>query len=60
MVKHNADLARNVIDIGGLDQIVSSLEDFDPGVKEAAAWVCGYIARHDLNSAYSIIGAGTV
>jgi len=60
VVRHSSDLARSVIDIGGLDQIVASLADFDPGVKEAAGWVCGSIAKHDMDSAHSIIGAGAV
>lgn len=33
------------------------LEDFDPGVKEAAAWALGYIARHNAgNGPYYKIG----
>ena len=27
--------------------MVICLEEFDPGVKEAAAWALGYIARHN-------------
>jgi hypothetical protein len=26
------------------------LEEFDPGVKEAAAWALGYIARHNAGN----------
>ena len=32
---------------GALDALAVCLEEFDPGVKEAAAWALGYIARHD-------------
>ena len=32
------------------------LEDFDPGVKEAAAWALGYIARHnERNTGQSVV-----
>lgn len=36
-----------VVDCGALDALVICLEEFDPGVKEAAAWALGYIARHN-------------
>ena len=35
------------MDCGALDSLVICLEEFDPGVKEAAAWALGYIARHN-------------
>lgn len=35
------------MDCGALDALVISLEEFDPAVKEAAAWALGYIARHN-------------
>lgn len=35
------------MDCGALDALVICLEEFDPGVKEAAAWALGYIARHN-------------
>ena len=31
------------MDCGALDALVICLEEFDPGVKEAAAWALGYI-----------------
>ena len=40
-------LAQTVVDCGALDALVICLEEFDPGVKEAAAWALGYIARHN-------------
>lgn len=58
IVKHGATLSKAVIDIGGLDQVVASLEEFDPGVKEGACWVLGYMARHDITLAYHVISAG--
>ena len=47
VAKHSAELAQAVVDCGALDALVISLEEFDPGVKEAAAWTLGYIARHN-------------
>merc|ERR1711990_1230060 len=43
VAKHSPDLARAVVDCGSLDALVICLEEFDPGVKEAAAWALGYI-----------------
>ena len=45
--KHSPGLAQSVVDCGSLDALVICLEEFDPGVKEAAAWALGYIARHN-------------
>lgn len=36
-----------MVDCGALDSLVICLEEFDPTVKEAAAWALGYIARHN-------------
>ena len=60
VVKHSPELAKAVIDLGGLEQIVASLEEFDPSVKEGCAWVLGYIARHDQKLAYQVIAAGKI
>ena len=38
------------MDCGALDALVICLEEFDPGVKEAAAWALGYIARHNAGN----------
>lgn len=46
VAKHSPELAQSVVDSGALNALVSCLEEFDPGVKEAAAWAVGYIARH--------------
>ena len=35
---------------GALEALAVSLEEFDPGVKEAAAWALGYIARHNAGN----------
>lgn len=58
IAKHSTELALIVVQNGGLQTIVECLEDFDPGVKEAAAWALGYIARHDKNLAQSAVNAG--
>lgn len=50
VARHSPELARAVIDCGGLDALVICLEEFDAGVKEAAAWALGYIARHSAGS----------
>lgn len=53
MAKHSPQLAQSVVDCGALDALVICLEEFDPGVKESAAWALGYIARH--NGGWSLI-----
>ena len=47
VAKHSPELAQSVVDCGALDVLVICLEEFDPGVKEAAAWALGYVARHN-------------
>ena len=46
-IQNSNKLAQTVVDCGALDALVICLEEFDPGVKEAAAWALGYIARHN-------------
>ena len=36
------------------------MEEFDPGVKEAAAWALGYIARHNAELSQAVVDAGAV
>ena len=43
-------LFKSVVDCGALDALVICLEEFDPGVKEAAAWALGYVAKHNTGS----------
>ena len=47
VARHSPQLAQAVTDSGALDSMVTCLEDFDPGVKESAAWALGYIAAHN-------------
>lgn len=51
-------MALIIVTNDGLQTIVECLEDFDPGVKEAAAWALGYVARHDKNLAQLAVDAG--
>lgn len=46
VAKHSPELAQAVVDSGALDALVPCLEEFDPSVKESAAWALGYIAGH--------------
>ena len=55
-----APLPQAVVDSGALDALVGCLEEFDPGVKEAAAWALGYIARHNGELAQTVVDAGAV
>ena len=45
---------------GALDALVPCLEEFDPTVKEAAAWAIGYIAQHNAELAQAVVDAGTI
>jgi hypothetical protein len=56
--RHSPQLAQAVIDSGALDSLVTCLEEFDPGVKEAATWCLGYIAGHNTELAQQVVDAG--
>ena len=43
------------MDCGALDALVICLEEFDPGVKEAAAWALGYVAKHNTGNYLPIL-----
>lgn len=58
IAKHSPELALIVVQNEGMYIIIECLEDFDPGVKEAAAWALGYIARHKKNLAQAALDAG--
>lgn len=60
IAKHSPELALIVVDNDGLQTIVECLEDFDPQVKEAAAWALGYIARHNKSLAQTAVEAGKI
>ena len=46
VAKHSPHLAKAVVNSGALEALVSCLEEFDPSVKEAAAWALACIAKH--------------
>lgn len=48
------------MDSGALDSLVACLEEFDPGVKESAAWAMGYIAGHNAELAATVVDSGAV
>lgn len=54
VAKHSPDLAQAVVDSGALPALVLCLEEFDPSVKESAAWAIGYIASHTAELAQVI------
>jgi len=60
IAKHSPELALIVVHNDGLQTIVKCLEDFDPGIKEAAAWALGYIARHNKNLAQAAVDASKI
>ncbi|KAH1011210.1 hypothetical protein HUJ04_000627, partial [Dendroctonus ponderosae] len=58
--KHNEKTAQSVVKNGGLQTLVYCLEDFEPAVKESAAWGIGYIARHSQKLAQECVNAGVL
>ncbi|TNN59505.1 Sperm-associated antigen 6 [Liparis tanakae] len=57
---HSLILQNAVVACGGVDALVCCLEEFDPGVKEAAAWALGCVARHNASLSQSVVDAGAV
>ncbi|CAG9770782.1 unnamed protein product [Ceutorhynchus assimilis] len=57
--KHNATMAE-IVAKNGLPTLVFCLEDFEPTVKESAAWGIGYIARHDKKLAQDCVNVGVL
>ena len=49
-----------MVNSGALDALVNCLEEFDPSVKEAAAWALAYIAKHSHDLAQAVVDAGAV
>ena len=60
VAKHSTQLAKAVVDSGALEALVVCLEEFDPTVKEAAAWALSYIAKHTPELAMSVVEVGAV
>jgi len=51
VAKHSPALAKNVVDSGALEALSTCLEEFDPSVKESAAWALSFIAKHSTDLA---------
>lgn len=61
VAKHSPALAKTVVETAGsLDALVGCLSEFEPAVKESAAWALGYIARHNTELAQHVVDAGAV
>ena len=58
VAKHSAARAQSVVDAGALEGLVLCLEEFDPAVKEAAAWALGNVASHSAALAGAVVSAG--
>jgi hypothetical protein len=48
------------VDAAALDALVTCLEEFDPSVKENAAWALSYIAKHNEELANAVVESGAV
>jgi hypothetical protein len=55
VAKHTPNLAQNIVDHGGLDALRNTLEDNDPGVKEAGCWALSFIAKHSAALASAVV-----
>lgn len=58
IAKYSPEMAFTIVSEGGLEAAVMCLEDFNPGVMEAAAWAIGYISRHNQCLAQVAIDSG--
>ena len=56
--RQSEGLSKQVVESGGLEAIVTCLEDFDPGVKESAAFAVAAISSHTANLAQGCALAG--
>lgn len=45
VAKHSAALSKAIVNSGAIDSLAVCMEEFDPGVKEAAAWALACIAK---------------
>lgn len=45
LAKHSSTLSKAIINSGALESLAVCVEEFDPGVKESAAWALAYIAK---------------
>ncbi len=59
VAKHSEHLAQCIIDAGALDSLVTCLEEFDPNVKEGAAYALACIAKYRLSLFFLRLPCGT-
>ena len=45
LAKHSSALAKAVVNSGALESLAVCVEEFDPGVKESAAWALAFVAK---------------
>jgi hypothetical protein len=60
VAKHSEALANHVVNSGALDALVNCLEEFDPQVKESAAWALACISKHSETLAQAVVDAQAV
>lgn len=60
VAKHSPGLADSVVKSGALEALTTCLEEFDPSVKESAAWALSYIAKHNDSLAHAVVESGAV
>ena len=60
VAKHSPELAQSVVDSGALGALVACLSEFEPSVKESAAWALGYISQHNQHLAQHVVDAGAI
>ena len=60
VAKHSPELAQSVVDSGALGALVACLSEFEPSVKESAAWALGYVSQHNQQLAQTVVDAGAI
>jgi len=60
VAKHSPQLAEDIVKSGALEPLIKCLEEFDPSVKESAAWALGYIAKHNASLAHQVVEARAI
>ncbi len=60
VARHSPNLAHAVVNSNALEALVSCLEEFDPAVREAAAWALAHIAKHEESLASAVVKADAI
>ena len=58
--KHSKELATRVCEENAIHFLITCLEEYDPSVKETAAWALGVIARASATLADRIVNEGAI